>query len=346
MGRSRRPQVGADVEPVGVFADAFLEQIPRDVIIDAVEDVVAETGGLRLERVTKPGEFELQAMARALRDGACWRIEVRVQHDAPHKITRLYYVADPVLGVRHGDGWPELERLLAALPGTVALGTYAVYDGALAPIHLMNDNKVLAVGSVFKLWVLGALGERIAAGKASWDEQLSIRDAYKSLPSGTMQNLADGERRSLREFALKMISISDNTATDHLMHYLGRDTVERFAVAHGSPGERNRPLLTTREFFKLKTVADAELRKQYIAADADERARLLQEPVAKLPLPLDSQESDTPLAIEEIEYFAAADAIATTIGRSSRHEQGARARADHGHHDRQPGHRVGHGAVA
>ena len=50
-----------------------------------------------------------------------------------------------------------------------------------------------------------------------------------------------------------MISISDNTATDHLLHHLGRRNVEgqMVAMGHGTP-QRNRPLLSTREMVMLR----------------------------------------------------------------------------------------------
>ena len=66
--------------------------------------------------------------------------------------------------------------------------------------------------------------------------------------------------------SVKMISISDNTATDHLLHLVGRASVE--AVSPKSL----RPFLSTREMFLLKLSAQAEkLRAQYKSGDLKTR---------------------------------------------------------------------------
>lgn len=306
-------EVGAKIEPTGVCSPAFLDRIPAEAVIDAITETSAESGGFELLGVQPRGEWGLTAAVRARSDRACWRIELDVDAEPPHGITRLSYRPDPALGVQYGDGWPELRRLLRALPGRVTFAAYEDRSGSLRPIHRLNARKVMAIGSTFKLWVLGALAERIANGDATWETTLAIRDEWKSLPSGTMHELPAGETRSLEQFAMKMISISDNTATDHLMHFLGVDDVRRFAVRHGSPKGRNEPFITTREFFKLKAAAEPELRDRFVAAGAKERDRLLKGVVSRLFLPQDSSQPDHPLAIDDIEYFASASAVARLL---------------------------------
>jgi hypothetical protein len=58
------------------------------------------------------------------------------------------------------------------------------------PKQNVNPTTSLAIGSTFKLWVLLAVHDKLAAskGKLTWDTTLPIRDEAKSLPSGTMQN--------------------------------------------------------------------------------------------------------------------------------------------------------------
>ena len=50
-----------------------------------------------------------------------------------------------------------------------------------------------------------------------------IRDELDSLPSGTTQDEPPGTGLPVRELALRMIAMSDNTATDHLIDLVGRD---------------------------------------------------------------------------------------------------------------------------
>lgn len=67
-----------------------------------------------------------------------------------------------------------------------------------------------------------------------------------------------------------MISISDNTATDILIEELGRDKIEESTGYAG-------PFLKTREAFKLKGPANAELLERYRAVDTQGKAELLAE---------------------------------------------------------------------
>lgn len=172
--------------------------------------------------------------------------------------------------------WEELDAKLASKPGTVYLYAAEVdAEGAMKPVHVRNGGVRLGTGSTFKLYVLGALAEMVAEGKAAWDEPLAIRDDWKSLPSGTMQDEVAGTEHPLSEYALKMISISDNTATDHLIHHVGRERVEAYmARLHGEP-TLNTPFLTTRELFAMKLAEDRTLGERYVAADVATRRAML-----------------------------------------------------------------------
>jgi len=55
----------------------------------------------------------------------------------------------------------------------------------------------------------------VGDGTISWDTPVTIDDALDSLPSGDTQDLEPGAERTVRELAEVMISVSDNTATDH-----------------------------------------------------------------------------------------------------------------------------------
>jgi beta-lactamase class A len=77
-----------------------------------------------------------------------------------------------------------------------------------------------------KLYVLHALGDAVAAGKLSWDQPLTVTAQLKSLPSGVLQYEPEGTQISVLDAAAKMISISDNTAADMLIHLVGRSAVE------------------------------------------------------------------------------------------------------------------------
>ncbi|MCT2582624.1 class A beta-lactamase-related serine hydrolase [Actinophytocola gossypii] len=172
------------------------------------------------------------------------------------------------------QSWSELDSRLRTLAPQVSFTTSSVDDGC-RPIHEVDGNRARPLGSAFKLYVLSALGRAVADGRASWDQNLPIRDEWKSLPSGVLQDRPAGTPVTLREHANLMISISDNTATDHLVHFLGRRAVLREMTAHGNDRDRNKPLLTTRELFTLKGFRYPALADTYLSFPRGLRAALL-----------------------------------------------------------------------
>lgn len=141
-------------------------------------------------------------------------------------------------------------------------------------------------GSVMKLYVLAAVGKAVSAGKVRWDQPLTITAQLKSLPSGVLQYEPDGTQISVRDTAIKMIFLSDNTATDMLIDLVGRSAVEAALTASGmAQPARNRPFLTTRESFILMLDQWPTLAHRYLAADEAGKRALLATTVDRLPLP-------------------------------------------------------------
>jgi len=68
--------------------------------------------------------------------------------------------------------------------GTLRLLVADTADGSCAPIVDVNSNEVTPLGSVFKLYVLGAVVAAVGQGTISWDTPVVIDDALDSLPSG------------------------------------------------------------------------------------------------------------------------------------------------------------------
>eukprot|EP00439_Symbiodinium_sp_Y106_P089409 s1_g1945.t1 len=152
----------------------------------------------------------------------------------------------------------------ADLPGQVSVIVTADAD-VLADL---DSEAPMAVGSSFKLAVLKTLDKLIGAGKLEWDQIVEIDAGWRSLPSGQLRNWPEGAPVTIHSLASLMMSVSDNTATDGLM-----DLVTRGSLETVSP--RNRPFLTTREFFQLKRRDAEELRAKFVAGNFDERMRIL-----------------------------------------------------------------------
>jgi len=141
-------------------------------------------------------------------------------------------------------------------------------------LHQQNADMKLAVGSAFKLGILAALAEKIDSGEANWDDVIRLKADQISLPSGMLQKMPVGSPFTLHTLASLMISISDNTATDVLLDFVGRESVAAKLDVDF--------VLKTREFFMLK--ADAELRQRFLAGDVAAKTKLALE-IAKLPQP-------------------------------------------------------------
>ncbi|WP_051047908.1 serine hydrolase [Rhodococcus sp. AW25M09] len=208
----------------------------------------------------------------------------------------------------------ELDGALSRVAPNYSYSASRLNGGECEAVYSTNADIVLPLGSVFKLYVLGALTDEIQAGTVEWDEQLIVRDATKSAPSGELQNLPDGAAVSVREAAEKMISLSDNTATDLLMKRLGRERVERqlSVMGHHDPAVMT-PMMDTRQFFVIG-FGDPNMRSEWADADPGTRVELLQRADAR-PLEIDFENFlDNPASADGVEWFANAQDVCAAMG--------------------------------
>lgn len=130
------------------------------------------------------------------------------------------------------------------------------------------------------------------------------------MPSGDYAWVNAGTVVDVQSLAEAMIWHSDNTATDHLIDFLGRENVEEAFAAYGhSDPESNFPLLMTRELFGIKMSQTAQWMDRYMSATDDEQARLLQEQIDPMTINPNAGWGNWngPTAIDGIEWFASAE---------------------------------------
>lgn len=192
-------------------------------------------------------------------------------------------------GRSSGNGdWDAFSDSLKDLGGDTAFAAYEIMppprgeDGfdpkrpwELMPLAAKSEEKPMAINTVSMLYLLAAVGDEVEAGKATWDEPITIEDRLKSLPSGEMQLEGPGKQFPLRDFAIKMITLSDHTAADHILNRLGREHVQEYVTALNDNTDRNTPFLSTREFFALKLGADDAMQMDYVDADNDDQLTML-----------------------------------------------------------------------
>ncbi|MBV8601154.1 MAG: serine hydrolase, partial [Candidatus Eremiobacteraeota bacterium] len=155
--------------------------------------------------------------------------------------------------------------------------SYVVLEDGKERASLAPDAK-LSVGSSFKLALLNAVVDEIRAGRRRWTDVVPLRNAWKSLPSGILQNWPEHSALTLETYATLMISQSDNTAADAIHAVVG----ER---ALGPYRDDNDPFLTTLQMFKLKSAGAEQLRAHYRAAVSSGGRRYIIDQLDKMPRP-------------------------------------------------------------
>jgi hypothetical protein len=284
------------------FDAAFLAQVSLAMLNQGLQ---AATGVRLLSiQVSEPGTLIAIVSTR----GVLPRAQVALTVDGRGLISRLGI--GPASTAPVPATWAGVDAAVRSVAPQVRLLVADVSNGSCQPVHGIDPAAAAPLGSAFKLYVLDALGNAVAAGAVRWNQPLTVTAQLKSLPSGDLQNEPDGTRISVQDTAAKMISISDNTAAGMLINLLGRPAVETALTTTGMASPAlDRPFLTTREMFILKLSQWPALANRYIAANEAGRRALLAGTVDPAPLPAvaAAQAWTTPRDINSIEWFASAD---------------------------------------
>lgn len=97
----------------------------------------------------------------------------------------------------------------------------------------LEADRPFQMASVFKVPLLAELMSQAVAGRRSLDEQIAVTDDMKAPGSGVLKELSGGTRLTVRDLAVLMIIVSDNTATDILLDLIGADAVNARLAACG-----------------------------------------------------------------------------------------------------------------
>lgn len=130
--------------------------------------------------------------------------------------------------------WNEVERDLLGLCRAQSFEV-AVY------VKDLRNGRVISYrpdapqpsASLVKLPVMIATYRLIAAGKLGYASRLTMRDDLKSDGCGDLKDRPAGSTVSVGELLTKMIGVSDNTACNVLVDYLGMDAVNAVCREYG-----------------------------------------------------------------------------------------------------------------
>lgn len=85
----------------------------------------------------------------------------------------------------------------------------------------VNGDEPFPMASTFKIPILATACRQLTDGAICLDSRVPLRDEDKSLGSGILPFFESGLEPTLRDLLTLMIIISDNTATDIVVDYLG-----------------------------------------------------------------------------------------------------------------------------
>jgi beta-lactamase class A len=300
---TRGGEVAAD-EVTARFNAEFLASVPADQLVATMKGLAAQLGALTLTSVTAPLDGALIAKV----DTKAGKLVIKIGLDAAGQIAGLLFTPDA--GDR-AKTWPDAEAAIGKLAPRTSVSIASIDKGKCTPLKSINPKAQLAIGSTSKLYVLLAVVDQILAGKLSWDTELAVRDDWKSLPSGITQDDAAGTKLTVRVLAERMLSISDNTATDLLLRTVGRAKVEAAvkATKHAKPA-LNVPFLTTRDLFVLKLELPPADVDAYLALSPAKRRAMLDGKILQTTPTIDMAEIEawtTARHIDTLEWFASAD---------------------------------------
>jgi beta-lactamase class A len=140
----------------------------------------------------------------------------------------------------------ELERIAGEVPGVLGASVADLTSGERFGV---NDTLTFPQGSAIKVPVLVELFRQAEAGRLRLEERVAVRAADQAGGSGVLRHFGDGASQlSLRDLAVLMIVLSDNTATNLLIDRVGVEAVNGTLRELGLPGTRlQRKMIRPRE---------------------------------------------------------------------------------------------------
>lgn len=188
------------------------------------------------------------------------------------------------------DSLKKVVSELESLDSSVSL--YISKDGE--PLFSLNGEEEMAVGSSFKLYVLKALYDKL--DRNSWKKVVWLKREDISLPTGVLQNWPVGTPVTIKTLSNLMMAYSDNTATDILIHLVGKKYLEK------KTNGKNIPFLTTAEAFNLKHSVSSARQQDYITGGTKRKRKILGD-FRGLRASAKHLLATTPKLIDEIEWF-------------------------------------------
>lgn len=292
----------------GKLHSSFTAKVPAE---DLVQLVNQQLRAVHPFTVTHYQGNEQQAVTELSSDLSP-ALDMTVALNSEGQIVGLLFVPASKKDAKQATSLEELKERLDEFPADIhaLISPVTALHGSGTPILEMSSDESAPLGSIFKLYVLLALSDAVKNGNLTWEDELTVTDEARSLPSGKLQDEPNGTVVTVREAATKMIEISDNTAADMIAQRLGREAVESAVIAsgHHDPSAMQ-PFPSTRELFQIEW-GNPDYLTRWKAGTPEERRVLLDE-ISRQPFTVeDLTIDDNALWTEGLEWFASPRDIA------------------------------------
>jgi beta-lactamase class A len=118
----------------------------------------------------------------------------------------------------------NIEDLCQSFPGVAGVAARNLATGERIGV---NEDLSFPTASMIKIMVLFELVRACARGQAQMWERMSLQASDRTLGSGLLVDLDEGAGLTLRDLAVLMMAISDNTATNMLIDRLGKGAINQ-----------------------------------------------------------------------------------------------------------------------
>jgi len=147
----------------------------------------------------------------------------------------------------------QIEKIARPLEGTI--GIY-VKDLDTKEDTGINQDEVFPTASVFKIPVLIELYRRVLEGGITLETRIDLTHLSKVPGSGVLKELSPGLSPTVKDLAILMVIVSDNTATDMILDLLGKDAINQ-AVRNLGLQKTKVPMSTREILFDLVGMGDS-----------------------------------------------------------------------------------------
>ncbi len=117
----------------------------------------------------------------------------------------------------------QIEAVFAPLGIEVGLSATHLPTGQSVAI---NPSTLFPTASVYKIPVMVEVYNQVDQGRFKLSDRLELADPRRVIGSGVLQKLDSGLAPTIRDLAMLMIIISDNTATHMLHELVGSESIE------------------------------------------------------------------------------------------------------------------------